>query len=564
MKKLIISLLFICLIPTIAFGLTYTVDYKATGTEYKSLRYMVALATTNSKKCTIYLPHNSNSDQTTYTLANVDCNIPDYVSLDVANGAKLNLTGSGNVYIYKMGNVGNSQHWIDLDSTGKVYFREGSIKEVFAEWWGGKGDGSTDDYTPFLAAVTVYKNLALIPNSTYMIKSSVTIPDRVTNIYGNDATLITDSNHPIFLHTYHGKLLTVKDATFDGTAPGVKFLAAVSGTQYYDFHIENCKFVEDTGVYGIHLDGGREGNISKCYFETCDGIYRTRTCNTYITNCQWKNTAYGINDDGDNTAYSCGLCVIGATALGCTTWLRSYDTDDTSVYHSMIDYCDNPIILKGVDESRISSNRLSGRSTSPDIYIADSNTPISCYNPIITGNTLVQYSTDDVDDIYISNAIKPIISNNNITFYTRYGIYFEGCTYLKIANNMITPRNTYGNFSVYTTDVISNAVELTYNTLEQDPNVRQYLTKIIGNTGYTTEAKGETVLTAYTSTVTVAHGCEYLPKKQDIIVTPTHSMGLASTFWINSVDATNIVINVDRDPNSNISFAWQVNKISGY
>lgn len=510
-----------------------------------------------------YSTHRTIEINTTVTLA-ADANVPSNIALNIGENGSIVFGNYGLIihgdFICAPGNQAFS-----YTGTGVVTFGTGRVKEVYSEWWGATGDGSTDDYTPFLAAATAYKNLALVPNSSYMIKSSVTIPDRITNIYGNDAILLTDSNHPILLHTHHGKLLTVRDTTFDGTAPGIKFLAAVSGTQYFDFNIENCTFIESAGVYGIHLDGGREGSISKCYFETCDGIYRTKTCNTYVINCQWKNTAYGINDDGDNTAYSCGLSVIGGIALGCTTWLRSYCTDDTSVYNNMIDYCDSPIIFKGVDESRICNNRISGRLTTPNIYISDSNIPSNCYNPIIAGNTFVGYSTDPgFDDIYISNAQKPIISNNNISFYTRYGINYTNCTYLKIIGNNISPRSGYGSFSVFTTDSSSMGNEITFNTLEQDPNVRQYLTKIIGNTGFTTEAKGETTIAAYDTYVDVAHGCEYTPRKLDISVTPTSSLALAAKFWISAIDGTNLRIEVDRDPNTAIGFAWQINKISGY
>ncbi len=102
MKKIIIPLL-LCLIPSIAFGLTYTVK-KATDqgdpNTYGSAAFMVGVA--GSKVAILRFPHNSNSTNTNYTFA-TSVTFPDTLILDIEPGALLSVpVGNPHIVIRKL------------------------------------------------------------------------------------------------------------------------------------------------------------------------------------------------------------------------------------------------------------------------------------------------------------------------------------------------------------------------------------------------------------------------------------------------------------------------------
>jgi hypothetical protein len=391
MKKLIISLLLICIIPTIAFGLTYTVDYKATGTEYKSLRYMVTLATTNSKKCTIYLPHNSNSDQTVYTLANVDCNIPDYIFLDVANGAKLNLIGSGNVYIYKMGNIGNSQYWIDLDSTGKVYFRDGSVKEVYPEWWDAPGDDAVKDTDAIQAAINCgsYIPVSFMPGKQYLIAldtpgaySLFTLKSG-TKILGNGATLKIADGAGAFYSIFYS-VSNVSDISISGVT--------------FDHNTQNNPIVGVTDM-GIN----RRTTLFINTGDSCSGL-------------DFSNNIIK-NENGENTIYlgDGGLKKVKITKNS----FEGICTDPNGIDH------DHSTLYLHADEVSVIDNFFEG---------ADWNCPprccieTHCDKSIVSGNIIQKYGSGmNVTGVSYVDSEQNIVSNNTL-LVSFDGILLWSCT----------------------------------------------------------------------------------------------------------------------------------------
>ncbi len=381
MKKLIISLLFLCLIPTIAFGLTYTVDYKATGTEYKSLRYIVALATTNSKKCTIYLPHNSNSDQTTYTLANVDCNIPDYVSLDVANGAKLNLTGSGNVYIYKMGNIGNSQYLIDLDSTGRVYFREGSIKEVYSEWWDAPGDDAAKDTDAIQYAINSvsYIPISLMPGKEYLIAPTVSGTDPIFTVKSGTKIICNGA--------------TLKVANSAGNYYAI-FLGSKVGTELSDVEISG-------GIFDLNTQNNPIPGIV---------IFETARRSIFFT----------ISDTGSNLEFSHNVVKNANTMndvfIGGDD-LKKVRVSDNSFENTMVDtnsiYHDHSTIYLNTMDATVQNNFLEAADWNSNAVCA---IEIHSSNSVVTGNIIKKYEIGmNITGISSVDNEQYIISDNLIT-----------------------------------------------------------------------------------------------------------------------------------------------------
>jgi|GEM_PF-4347601 hypothetical protein len=88
--------------------------------------------------------------------------------------------------------------------TGKVVFGAGAVKEVYPEWWGAVGDGSTDDYTPCQAALTAAENhtCTFTEKKTFATSETLGVPSNCVVKIINHATvkLVRDDKlgRPVF------------------------------------------------------------------------------------------------------------------------------------------------------------------------------------------------------------------------------------------------------------------------------------------------------------------------------------------------------------------------------
>lgn len=84
-------------------------------------------------------------------------------------------------------------------------------------------------------------------------------------------------------------------------------------------------------------------------------------------------------------------------------------------------------------------------------------------------------------------------------------------------------------------------------------------TSIGKNTGYTTENSGTATVASGNTTVTVTHGLSITPSAKNIILTPTNNLGLATKFWIGTINSSTFIINVDINPGATTAtFSWQI------
>ncbi|MFH1429428.1 MAG: right-handed parallel beta-helix repeat-containing protein [Candidatus Margulisiibacteriota bacterium] len=330
MKKIIALVIGFLLIPSIVLGLTYTVNYKATGTEYKSLRYMVALANSSGKESTVYLPHNSNDASTYYELADVDCNIPVKIKLRIDPGAILKLTGSGNAYIYNFENPGEMQQvfYEDPNATGHIYFRSGSSQKVVPQWWGAKGDGSTDDLQAFKAATyamgTTGSRVFMVPFTGWGYKLS----DQWEITRGNLGLILndditssnTDPNHLIYIHGTSGagnhleniKMVGSK-ITIDGNGNNVSGYSYPGGA--YD--TMRLDYADNIHVEGIHFTNGLHNSLSLVHAHG----YNVVDCE--FSNSQYENGFTAAYEYIGFAPYDLSLCA-NASVVSC----RAHDNSD--------------------------------------------------------------------------------------------------------------------------------------------------------------------------------------------------------------------------------------------
>ena len=77
------------------------------------------------------------------------------------------------------------------------------------------------------------------------------------------------------------------------------------------------------------------------------------------------------------------------------------------------------------------------------------------------------------------------------------------------------------------------------------------------NLGDTTYNQGIATVSGAATSVTITHGLSVTPTAASISVTPTSSLGSATTFWISNVTSTQFTINLNAAPGTNQTFAWQ-------
>jgi hypothetical protein len=130
MKKLLISLLLICIIPTIAFGLTYTVKKdiadQGNAATYGSAAFMAGVA--GVKPATLKFTHSSNSTNTSYVFG-TNVTFPSTLTIEVEPGALISIpVAAAHITIGKMADPGAKQ--VFNDPNGMVTFGAGAVIKI--------------------------------------------------------------------------------------------------------------------------------------------------------------------------------------------------------------------------------------------------------------------------------------------------------------------------------------------------------------------------------------------------------------------------------------------------
>jgi len=79
------------------------------------------------------------------------------------------------------------------------------------------------------------------------------------------------------------------------------------------------------------------------------------------------------------------------------------------------------------------------------------------------------------------------------------------------------------------------------------------------NTGFKTENSGTGTVASGQTIIAVNHGLAITPSINNILVTPTNSMGSATKFYVSTVTSTQFTINVNTDPGATTAtFVWSI------
>ena len=123
----------------------------------------------------------------TYTLA-TNLTIPANVTLKILNGAKIAKSGTATLTINGYLEAGLWQVFSGF-AAGNVTFDKGYLKEAVPQWWGAKGDGTTDDTLAIQSAFKICPagtagRTIFFPTGTYKITSPINIDNTISWVYG--------------------------------------------------------------------------------------------------------------------------------------------------------------------------------------------------------------------------------------------------------------------------------------------------------------------------------------------------------------------------------------------
>lgn len=377
-----------------------------------------------------------------------------------------------------------------------------------------------------------------------------------------------------FIRAHHGLHTALRDFKATGAYPAFKFSASPSGSAYKEIEIVGLECAMSAGVWAIYLDGAREAVISRCYFRAGNGIYRTQSNICYISNCFFLGLGFAINDDGQGSAFSCGINLSNSEILGCNRSLVVSQCDDGDVSGCTIDYNDEGIYLLGQDRFKIFGGYIGTRTAiaaTPNVAIGGVTPAINIIGTVsvpsekikIIGSVVTGHHPTDAqyDCIYAEYAAKLTIADTELTFFTRNGLrYGAGVTDLSVHDCNFANRGGTSTYAVecISTDDSSNRIH--HNNLPASKGIVAPFANIQSNTRFLTAQQGEAISGSAASSVTAALTLAYTPSKQDVTLTPTNAAAAAAGPYVSAVTATLLTIGFNTATTAAAGVRWRVEK----
>jgi hypothetical protein len=450
--------------------------------------------------------------------------------------------------------------------------------------YGAIGNGVADDTDAVAAAFAAAPTGALVvfPNGTYKL-TSVNVSGKAVSLHGYGATINSSSASGAFYKTDHGNKLRVEGFTFvcSGSGRAVNHQSTETTTAYDELEVVNCTFTMGSGVYGIYCVGTREARISRCTFYNSSsgcGIYFSKAVAPFVSNCLFIGGGYAgkaVDYPGTGTAYDAGLVLRDCEIMGWEYGLHVVGCDWLVVNGCTIDYNTNSIILTAQDGANIANNYIGSVGANPALVMSSDAgiTPTFCHKIVVQNNTFTGHyeGGNTYDCILVAGTTDPDeiqISNNNIHFYTRYGISFDmGGQRLTIKENSFGPRSTFGVAPIYNTatggdgGVIVKDNYFTGNTTITAMNLSAACVNVNGNIGCTLNVASQVVVPNGADTATFAHGATgFTPATTDVFICCVNKAAAVAQPYVQSIDATNCIINTVNVASGNAGVAYRISR----
>ena len=550
---------------TIRWNSALNRDEKWNGTSWveKSVNYAINISGA-AATCTGNAGTVTNGVYTTGTYVN-----PSWVT--TLDGAKITGTLPSSVVTYLANGVGAVPRSV-----------QNKLREhVSVEDMGAIGDGITDNSAAFALAFSALKPNGVLEfgGGTYL-SSGFNVSGKAAVLYGYGSTIHSTGANGGVYKTDHGNKLIVEGLGFTGIGAGINQTATVQNSSQDELDIISCNFNMNTGVYGVVLNGGRNPRIQNSFFRNTssgNGVYLKNTVSPFIQNCIFKGAGYvgrAVYYPGTGNGTDAGLILRDCEVLGWDKGLEVVGCDWMVVDGCTIDYNNWSIKLGNQDRATIVNNYIGSLADNPALWIgydASGVMPSRSEKIIVNGNIFTGHAVvgNNYDCILVDGVNSPdnvIISDNNITFYTRYGVNFSlVSTRLNISTNSFAERTGFGLSPIYNTlgatdsGVVINNNYFANAATVADMNLTTQC-RINENLGCVTEARGEGVSGTGVSTFTITHGLSYTPTKTDIQLTPTNNEAATKNPFISAVDATNITVGFTSATAAAAGVGWRVRR----
>lgn len=230
-----------------------------------------AVTAIGSNPATLRVPAGTYDITSNLTIpANICLRVERGAVFSVGDGVTFTINGPFSAGLYQV---------FSCAGTGKVVFGSGAVKDAFPQWWGAKGDGTTNDYTAINAVCNsgALKVTFIDTGSNYIVNNCINLPSNlVINLQGHA--------------TIHQS-----DTTGDASHSIVPIFNLVGD-------------VHDITIKGGVLEGTCTSGVNPNYVSGLRGLI----------NYNGGNNPYNITIDGVEVRYSlcCGMEFIGLTSTG--------------------------------------------------------------------------------------------------------------------------------------------------------------------------------------------------------------------------------------------------------
>jgi hypothetical protein len=382
-----------------------------------------------------------------------------------------------------------------------------------------------------------------------------------------------------FTISNHNKDVTVRSMEFRGglNSVGIDMSCAVqTNSAYRDLTVERCTFRATTAaMIGIRFVNARESYVTDCHFVQSEslvnyyltGVYLVTSINVVISRCTMLYAEYGCHSYGTPVAgtvnpFDVGPAIDHCRMLGCKYGVLAEYNDFVGVNDSVIDFCNNPIVIYGSESPIIRGNYISSRENNPAVSIGPgSRFPAQgSSNAILDGNHILVHDSGagpwthpamDLDALSVGTVANNIIEN-----WRGRGIHRNGCTHLSVFNNAITPEDTYGTYAIdATTDASSERIgwNLLGKPVHGQLNSMTDWNRFV-NVGDRLEgtqtAKGATLLAAGQTSVTVNPGVGRT--LAFAVATPSKN----TPFWVDTFAPNAFTIRIPVALGADCAFYW--------
>lgn len=460
--------------------------------------------------------------------------------------------------------------WIQSGAGAASRFTQDKLREsVSVKDFGAVGDGVANDTAAFIAALAVGASRIYIPNGTYLIASTLSIPTNVV-LYGDGSGSIVKCS----------------------ASMAQLFNCAAAGSQKFDnFSIDGNSMA---GTNGININNDFV-NITRMGFSGfSSAVYVTGSAQAFNVSehCFFLNNSFCvfINNDGRNST------IIGNHMQGGTgIWVRQVAqqceglriigniilpnvTASANSGHGILIECGLELLIMGniIDNVDKSGIQLSATGANAIAYCK-----------IIgnwTGNDGGTASAEGL--LMYGNVSNVDVTNNTFASAKLYGMHIGVATYaapdrinvtgnsflaniggdikVELAGSILVSGNTFSHaVNSYREEVNTITGTVTNNNFTGSiPSPRSTASRYRFNRGFITEAKGTgTVPSGSTNSANINHGLSVTPSEKDFTITPMGPMATNDTgnWLVSALDTTKFNVFVRNNPGAaGFNFGWSV------